>query len=96
MTGVQRQAADLLQRLNKMSFSLAKKKGQHLDIGEFEIIQMAVDKQVPNMPIMESDGYCPDGYPAWDYYCPRCNYNFEDNEPDYCPNCGQAIDWRGI
>lgn len=94
MTGVQKQAADLLQKLNKMSFSLARKSGKYLDIGEFEIIQMAISKQVPLEPEMISDGNCPEGNPVWDYYCNRCGYNFEDGTPEYCPECGQAIDWR--
>lgn len=96
MTGVQAQAANLLERLKKIDFSLAKKKGQHLDIGEMEIIEMALEKQVPEIPYMEEDGYCPDGHAIWVYSCPRCEYDFEENETNYCPRCGQAIDWRDI
>lgn len=39
--------------------------------------------------------------------CPRCNYDFPDiggvnefygevEQYDYCPNCGQRIDWNGV
>ena len=93
MTGVQRQAADLLQRLKKMDFSLAKKKGQHLDIGELEIIQMALEKQVPEKPaaIDEDLGY---------FICSRCEaaitWTADRGDHKYCLNCGQAIDWRNI
>lgn len=27
-------------------------------------------------------------------YCPVCNENITDESPNYCPECGQAIDWR--
>lgn len=50
------------------------------------------EQQTPEKPYMQSDGYA-DGYPVWDYYCPECNYEFEDNVFNYCPKCGQAIDW---
>ena len=94
MTGVQAQAAKLLEQINSMSFSAAKKKDMYLDIGKMEVLQLGLEKLVPDKPEMESDGYCPDGNPVWDYLCPRCRYNFEENETNYCPQCGQAIDWR--
>ena len=94
MTGVQAQAAKLLEQIKSMSFSAAKKKGMYLDIGKMEVLQMALEKQVPEKPEACIDGYCPDGYAVWAYICPRCEYDFEENETKYCPNCGQAIDWR--
>ena len=85
MTGVQAQAAKLLEQIKSMSFSAAKKKGMYLDIGKMEVLQMALEKQVPEKPEACIDGYCP-----------RCEYDFEENETKYCPKCGQRIDWRNI
>ena len=35
-----------------------------------------------------------------DFMCPKCmTYGIEDldrEKLDYCPNCGQAIDWRDV
>lgn len=92
MTGVQRQAADLLQQLKSMDFSLAKKKGMYLDIGKMEVMQMALEKQVPKHPDLCSrfaGGIC---YQQ-EHLCNRCSHVIE-KEYKYCPECGQAIDWR--
>ena len=91
MTGVQRQVADLLQKLKSMDFSLAKKKGMYLDIGKMEVMQMALEKQVPK----QTDAH----FTRWKgrsidrHYCNRCGHHFSDMS-NYCPDCGQAIDWR--
>ena len=30
------------------------------------------------------------------YYCPICRHYFEDGEVhNYCPRCGQKLDWKG-
>lgn len=47
-------------------------------------------------PDMYGDGYDRDGnivYTEW--YCPRCDicYKIEREHYNYCPNCGQKIDW---
>ena len=44
-----------------------------------------------------SDGYA-DGYPVYDEAeCPNCGRGFEEDsetwECDFCPDCGQALDW---
>ena len=96
MTGVQAQAAKLLEQIKSMSFSAAKKKGMYLDIGKMEVLQMALEKQVPEKPTEISDGVCPEGYPVWEYFCPRCGCEFDEYEYQYCCHCGQAIDWRKI
>lgn len=77
-----------------MNFSLARKTNKYLAIGELEIIEMALEKQVPEKPYEESYGYSPEGRELWQDFCPRCNFDFEEYEFKYCPNCGQAIDWR--
>lgn len=59
----------------------------------------ALEKQVPNKPDYEGDGYA-DGELVYDtWICPRCGRRYEVDYDDYrfCPNCGQAIkqdiDW---
>ncbi len=52
------------------------------------------NKEDAKKPVFEGDGYY-DGelvYGTW--HCPNCDETFEDYDYyDYCPNCGQHIDW---
>ena len=59
-----------------------------------EMAFSALEKQIPKELIAEGDGYA-DGEMVYDsFYCPSCDYHMEDYEvKNYCPNCGQAIDW---
>lgn len=55
-------------------------------------------KEKAERPDIYGDGYDPDGnliYDTWD--CPRCgaSYEIDYDHYDYCPNCGQKIDWIG-
>ncbi|WP_461821684.1 hypothetical protein [Blautia stercoris] len=53
-------------------------------------------KEIPRKPIFDGDGYAPDGTKVWDeWICPNCGseYEVDYDEYDYCPNCGQRIDW---
>lgn len=55
----------------------------------------ALEKQNPQRPDLEGDGYH-DGELVYDMgYCPRCHqyYEIEYHTPKYCWNCGQALDW---
>lgn len=56
----------------------------------------ALEKQLPKKPTYEGDGYAPDGtfvYDTWE--CPNCGecYEVDYDDYDYCPKCGQKIDW---
>mgnify|MGYP001275499895 CR=1 FL=1 len=56
----------------------------------------ALEKQLPKKPNFEGDGYDPDGtfvYDTWE--CPNCGecYEVDYDDYDYCPKCGQKIDW---
>lgn len=56
----------------------------------------ALEKQLPKKPNFEGDGYAPDGtfvYDTWE--CPNCGecYEVDYDDYDYCPKCGQKIDW---
>lgn len=55
----------------------------------------AMRKQIPMKLIAEGDGYA-DGEMVYDsFYCPSCDHRMEEDEvADYCPECGQAIDWE--
>lgn len=55
----------------------------------------ALEKQIPKKPDLEGDGYA-DGEMVYDIWiCPACGEKFEIeyDQDDYCPNCGQHIDW---
>lgn len=65
-------------------------------IGTTEECRAAVEKQIPKEPNYDGDGYAPDGTFVWDeWLCPRCGsrYEVEYDDYDYCPNCGQKLDW---
>ena len=47
-------------------------------------------------PELYGDGHDKDGKPVYDKWkCPRCgkSYEVDCDDYDYCPNCGQKIDW---
>lgn len=55
----------------------------------------ALEKQIPKKPNLEGDGYW-NGQLVYDtWICPCCEkgYEVDYEEYDYCPNCGQALDW---
>ena len=47
-------------------------------------ITEALKKQYPEEPI---------SYGEW-FDCPVCGAVFAITKPKYCPDCGQALDWR--
>ena len=62
-----------------------------------DIAIKALENQIPKKPTYEGDGYAPDGSFVWDIWiCPCCEtrYEVDYEEYDYCPHCGQKIDWR--
>ena len=55
----------------------------------------ALEKQIPKKPDFEGDGFW-DGKLVYDtWICPCCekHYEVDYDDYDYCPNCGQALDW---
>lgn len=61
-----------------------------------DIAIKSLNKQIPKSPTYDGDGYAPDGSFVWDeWLCPHCGSRFEVDidDYDYCPNCGQYIDW---
>ena len=57
---------------------------------------LALEKQIPKKPIFEADGYDDSGelnYDTWICSCCGEHYEVDYDKYDFCPNCGQAIDW---
>ena len=55
----------------------------------------AGEKQTAKRPDYEGDGYA-DGHLVYDtWICPCCgkHYEVDYDDYDYCPNCGQKLDW---
>ena len=79
----------------KTAISAMQELQQYKQLGTLEEVREAVEKQNPKTPTYEGDGYA-DGSFVWDeWICPRCgiSYEVDYDEYDYCPNCGQHIDW---
>ena len=68
----------------------------NIPLKNMELIINALEKQIPKKPTYEGDGYAPDGTFVLDeWICPCCEKRYEVDYDDYdfCPNCGQKIDW---
>ena len=70
----------------------------NLSDSDLSNIIVALEKQVEQTPALWSDGYS-DGELVYDMYdCPACgkHYELDYEQYDYCPNCGQKMNWEGI
>lgn len=68
----------------------------NIPLKNMEMIVQELEKQIPKKPTYEGDGYAPDGTFVFDeWLCPCCGsrYEVDYDDYDYCPNCGQKIDW---
>lgn len=68
---------------------------QYRQIGTVEKCREAVEKQNSKNPDYEGDGYS-NGQLVYDtWICPCCGHHYEVDydDYDYCPKCGQKIDW---
>lgn len=60
-----------------------------------EIIE-SIEKQIPKKPDYEGDGYDENGNLIYDtWICSNCDkyYEVDYDDYDFCPECGQALDW---
>lgn len=65
-------------------------------VDAFLVAIEALEKQLPEKPIFEGDGFDELGDIVFDeWLCPLCNarYEVDYQEYDYCPSCGQKLDW---
>lgn len=74
-----------------------KKKAAKLYSEAFDMAISALEKQIPEKPEYQADGYA-DGELVYDYAkCPICGHDFEYGINDWgckcCSDCGQHIDW---
>ena len=79
----------------KMAISALMEIQQYHAIGTVEECQEAMEKQQPKSPDVWGDGYS-DGEMVYDMYdCPGCgeSYEIDGGKYNFCPNCGQALDW---
>lgn len=66
---------------------------------DLQTIKKALEKQIPKKPDYEGDGFDEDGYLIYDtWICPNCGKHYEVDYDDYdfCPECGQTLDWSDI
>lgn len=67
------------------------------EIEDFKLFQKLVDKETPVTLEYEGDGYDGKGCMIYDTaICPVRERHFEvdyDEHSNYCPNCGQRLDW---
>ena len=65
----------------------------------WDIAIEALEKQIPETPNYEGDGYI-NGELIYDtWICPCCGRHYEIDCNDdyiYCPQCGQRIDWTTL
>lgn len=69
---------------------------QYRQIGTVDECREAMEKQTSKVPDYEGDGYS-NGQLVYDtWVCPCCGHHYEVDYDDYeyCPKCGQHIDWR--
>ena len=89
-------AKEAIKQLTKHNLSDATGFPDERDFEAMKIAIEALEKQIPEKPTYDGDGYAPDGSFVWDeWLCPHCGSQYEVDYDDYdhCPACGQAIDW---
>lgn len=85
------------QPLDAVAVQAMKELLQYRKIGTVEECREAVEKQKSKKPDYEGDGLS-DGQLVYDtWICPPCgqHYEVDCDRYDYCPNCGQILDWSG-
>ena len=98
ITGNPRRAAEFFDGIDVAIFAMEELM-EYKQIGTLEEVREAVEKQRAKSPTYDGDGYAPDGSFVWyEWLCPHCGSRFEVDIDDYnyCPNCGQCIDWSEV
>lgn len=63
----------------------------------YKSIISALENRIPQKADISGDSCDKDGNLIYDTYdCPNCHtsYEMEYEKYDYCPSCGQALDWN--
>lgn len=66
------------------------------DFDWLKVAKSALEKQIPKKPDLINDGYddnCNLIYDTWICPCCQTEYELDYDKYQYCPNCGQRIDW---
>lgn len=82
----------------KLAMQALEEVQKYREIGSIEECRASREKQIPKKTTYDGDGYAPDGTFVWDeWLCPCCGgrYEVDYDDYDYCPNCGQKLDWSG-
>ena len=70
------------------------------DVTVYETIHQVLSKEKPKKLECYADSYDEEGNLVYDMaVCPKCHREFEidyDEHCDYCPSCGQKLDWSDI
>ncbi len=85
--------------IQKIPEYLGLKEKTDKQIEERQTAMEAMKRQLPEKPILEGDGCDQEGNIILDeWLCPNCGarYEVDYDEHDYCPGCGQRIDWSGL
>lgn len=86
----------MLQESVDMAIQALEEIQQYRVIGTMEELRELKEKGTAKAPYLFGDGYF-NGVPVCDEYnCPNCDesYEVDFDHYDYCPNCGQKLDWR--
>lgn len=89
---------ELTEPLDIVRYKFLQELKEYREIGTVEECREAVEKQKPEKPDYEGDGYDNNGNIIYDtWICPTCGAWYEVDYDDYkhCPECGQAIDLSG-
>lgn len=81
--------------MEEMAIQALEEVQQYRQIGTVDECRAAMKKQTAKKPDYEGDGYS-DGQLVYDtWICPSCGKRYEVfyDDYDYCPNCGQKLDW---
>lgn len=69
------------------------------DHADIELIESIVKKEIPEKPkLIMRDGYDDDEAVYDEWVCPCCGEHYQVlfDKHDYCPTCGQKLDWSDV
>ena len=80
---------EALKRLKTNEYLTSREQRQY-----YNLLQELVNKETPKKPKSKLYGITGEGETFMYHYCPICGfYSVEKDYANYCPNCGQKLDW---